>query len=97
MIAAGLENPTSDVSRAIAEAEATGKGRHSHSFYTFLIMIKTFHSTSSPIIPITLNVSHLLVDAEKQPADSLTKLAALDIDNLMIKTQSISKGVLFNV
>ena len=28
---------------------------------------------------------------------SLTKLAALDIDNLLIKTQSISKDVLFNV
>ena len=70
MIAAGLEIPTADVSKTIAEAEATGKERHSHSFYTFLIMLKAFHSTSSPIIPITLNVSHLLVDADKQPAES---------------------------
>ena len=97
MIAAGLEIPTPDVSRAIAEAEAASKDRHSHSFYTFLIMIKAFPSTSSPIIPITLNVSHLLVDANMQPADRLTKLPALDIDNLLIKTQSISKGILFNV
>ena len=97
MIAAGLENLTPDVSRAIAEAEAVGKGRYPHSFCTFLIMIKAFHFTSSPITPITLNVSHLLADADKMPADNLTKVAALDIDNLLVKTQGISKGVLFNV
>ena len=97
MIAAGLENPTPDVSRAIAEAEAVSKGRHFHSFYTFLKKIRAFHFISYHITPITLNVPHLLADADKQPADSLTKLAALDVDNLLIKTQGISKGVLFNV
>ena len=34
---------------------------------------------------------------DKQPSDNLTKLAALDIDNLLTKTPDISKGVLFNV
>ena len=97
VIAAGLENPTPDVSRAIVEAEAASKGRCSYIFYTLLIMLQTFHFPSSPIIPITLNVSHLLADADKKPADSLTRLAALDNDNLLAKTQGISKGVLFNV
>ena len=97
MITAGLENPTPDVSRVIAEAEAIGKGRHSHSFYTFLKMIRTFHFISSPITHITFNFSHLLTDADKQPADSLMKLAALDIDKLLVKMPGISKGVLFNV
>ena len=38
-----------------------------------------------------------LTDADKQPADSLTKVAALDIDNLLIKMPGISKGILFNI
>ena len=60
-------------------------------------MIRAFHFISSPITPITLNASHQLADADKQPADRLMKLAALDIDNLLVMTQGISKGVLFNV
>ena len=95
MISAGLENPTPDVSRAIAEAEAAGKGRYTHSFYIFLTMTKPFHFHIPPITPTTLNVSRLLVDADKKSADSLAKLAALD--NLLVKTQGISKGVLFHV
>ena len=94
---ADLENPTPDVSRAIVEAKATGKGRHSHNFHTFLKVIRAFHFISSPITHIIFNVSHLLADADKQPADSLTKAAALDIDNLLPKMPGISKGVLFNI
>ena len=60
-------------------------------------MIKTFHFTCPPITPITPNVSHLLAEANKKPVDSLTKLAALDIDNHLARTQGISKGVLFHV
>ena len=97
VISAGLENQPPDVSRAIAEAEVTGKGRYDHSFYAFLTMTKTFHFTSPLLTPFIPNASHLLVDADKKPADSLTKLAALDVDNLLVKTQGISKGVLFHV
>ena len=60
-------------------------------------MIRTFHLTSSPITPIALNVSHLHINADKQPADSLTKVVALDINNLLVKMPGISKGVLFNI
>ena len=96
MTNAGLEK-TPDVSRAIVEVEAASKGRHSHIFYTFLKMIRAFHFISSLIIPITFNVYYLLIDADEQPADSLTKLVALDIDSLLVKMAGISKGVLFNV
>ena len=36
MIAVGLENPTPDVSKAIADAEATGKGRCSQKYYIYI-------------------------------------------------------------
>ena len=60
-------------------------------------MIRAFHFISSPITPSALNVSHLYIDANKQPADSLAKIAALDIDTLLTKMPDISKGVFFNV
>ena len=98
VIIAGLKNPTPDVSRAIAEVEATGKGKHPHSFHTFLEMIRAFYFISSPIIPFTLNVTHLYTDVDKQPVDNPPlKVAALDSDNLLAKMPGISKGVLFNV
>ena len=79
------------------EVEAASKGRYSHSCNIILILIRIFHFISSPITHITFNVSHLPTDADKQPADSLTKVATLDIDNLLVKMPSISKSVLFNV
>ena len=85
MIAAGLENPTPDVSKGTAEAEATGKGRCSQKFFFVCISltgVKTFHLSSSLITFIILNISYMLSDADKKPADNLTKLAALDMDNL---------------
>ena len=61
-------------------------------------MVRAVHFISSYLVPhTTFNVSHLLIDADKQPADSLTKVAALDIDNLLIKTPGINKGILINV
>ena len=41
--------------------------------------------------------SYLLSDANKKPADNLTKPTTLDMDNLFAKTKGISKSVLFNV
>ena len=60
-------------------------------------MIRAFHFISSPITPIIFNVSHLLTDADKQPADSFTKVAALNIDSVLVKMPGISKGILLNV
>ena len=53
VILAGLENPTPDVSRAIAEVEAAGKGRYPHRFHTFLELIRAFYFISSPNTHIT--------------------------------------------
>ena len=97
VIIAGLRNPNPDVSRAIAEAEATSKGKYPHSFHTFLERIKTFQFISSPNTHITFNVFHLFTDVDEQPAGNLTKVVALDINNLLTKTSGISKGVLYNV
>ena len=36
-------------------------------------------------------------DADKSPAEELTSLAAVDIEDILSKTNSISRGVLFNV
>ena len=93
---AGLENPTPDVSKAIAEAEAASKDRCSCKLF-FLLFVKTFHLSSSLITFIILFISYMLSDANKKPVDNLTKLVALDLDNLFAKTKGISRGVLFNV
>ena len=39
----------------------------------------------------------LFLDADKEPADNLTKLAAIDVDDLLSKTRGISKGVIYSV
>ena len=97
VILAGLKNPTLDVSRAIEEVEVAGKVRYPHSSHTFLESIRAFYFISSPNTHITFNVFHLFTGADEQPADNLTEVAALDIDNLLTKTSDISKGVLYNV
>ena len=60
-------------------------------------MVEMFHLSSSLITSVILNISLMLSDADKKPADNLPKLAALDMDNLFSKTKCISKGFLFNV
>ena len=40
---------------------------------------------------------HVFLDADKEPADNLTKLAAVDVDDLLSKTRDINKGVLSNM
>ena len=97
VILPGLKNPTPGVSKAIAEAEAAGKGKYPHSSHTLLESIKAFYFISSPNTYITFNVFHLFTDVDEQPADNLTKVAALDINNLLTKTSGISKGVLYNI
>ena len=65
--------------------------------FFFIHKGQTFHLSFSQITSIIPNVSYLHSDANKKPADNLTKLVELDIDNLFAKTHGISKGVLFNV
>ena len=60
------------------------------------VKLLTSHLFKSLLLSL-MSVSYLLSDADKKPTDNLTKLAALDIDNIFAKTQGISKGVLFNV
>ena len=97
IILAGLKNPSPDVSRAIAEAETTGKGKYPHSSHTFLELIRAFYFISSTHTHITFSVFHLFTGADEQPADNLTKVAALGISTLLIKMSDISKGILYYV
>ena len=99
MIAPGLENPTPDVSKAIAEVEVAGKGRCFQKIFVLLHQhwLECFTSQFSLITSIFLCVSHMLSYTNQKPTDNLTKLAALDMDILFSKTKCISKGVLFNV
>ena len=92
----GLENPTPDISKAIAEVEATGKGRCS-KFLHFSNNYQNFTSHPSLITSNILSTSYVFSDANKKPADNLRKLAVIDVDDLLSKTRGISKGVLFNV
>ena len=39
----------------------------------------------------------LFPDSKREPANNLTKLAAIDVDDLLSKTRGISKGVVYNV
>ena len=47
--------------------------------------------------PITFNVFHLFIDADRQPADNISKVATIDIDSLLTKTPDISKGMIYNI
>ena len=96
VITTGLENPTPDVSKAIMEAEAAGKGRCSR-FLHFINNYQNFTSHPSLITSIVLSTSYVLLDADNKPTDNLTKLAAIHVDGLSSQTRGISKGVIFNV
>ena len=96
VITTGLENPTPDVSKAIMEAEAAGKGR-CFRFLHFINNYKNFNSHPSLSTSIILNTLYVFSDADKEPADNLTKLAAIDVDDLLSQTRGISEGVMFNV
>ena len=50
-----------------------------------------------PMIYLALQILLLFTDADKKPAEDLTRLAALDVEGVLAKTQDISKDVLFNV
>ena len=91
MITAGLDSLTPDVSKGIVEAETTGKGRCSKKifFYISLTMVKTFNSHLSLTTSIILNTSYVFSDADKKPADNLTKLGVMDMDDLFSKTRDI--------
>ena len=97
VITAGLENPTSDVSKAIVEVEAAGKGRYSIFLYFHQQFPKFHFSSLCNYFFHIFNTSCVFLDAEKEPADNLTKLAAVDVDDLLSKTRDINKGVLSNM
>ena len=92
-----MKNPTPDVSKAIVEARAEGKGVYPIYFY-ITINNCTSHSLYSHHSPCIKNIFLLLfTDADKKPVEDLTSLAAQNIENVLSKTQPISRGILLNV
>ena len=94
VITAGLENSTPDVSKPIMETKAAGKGICSR-FYISQQLPKFHFSSLFNYFYHVLNTSYVFSDANKEPADNLTKLAAVDVDDLLSKTRGISRGVIF--
>ena len=64
---------------------------------TFLQQYQNVTSHPSLTTSIIPNTLYVFSDADKEPADNLTKLPAMDVDDLLSKTRGISKGAIFNV
>ena len=63
----------------------------------FFLFVKTFDFSSPQITLFILFIPYMLSDADKKSADNLTKLAALDLDNLFAETKGITRDVLFKI
>ena len=77
--------------------EAAVKGNYPQNSHTLLNLSTAFYFRSFSNTQITFNVFHLFIDPDEQQADNLTKVAAIDINNLLTKTSDISKGILYNI
>ena len=96
VIQAGQLDPTPDISKAISETEAISKVNSFRIFILFSIQAESYISGLSNT-PITFNDLCLFLDANRQPANNLSKVATIDIDSLLTKTSDISKGVIYNI
>ena len=83
IICAGLLNPIPGISRAIAEAESPSKGIFLYSYQTFTHFKSSeiSHVRFNSCIQYTISVLHLFTDADDQPADNLSKVAAINIES----------------
>ena len=48
-------------------------------------------------IQYRIYVLHLFTDADNQPVDDLSKVAAINIESLLSKMSEISKGTVYNI
>ena len=94
MITAGLENPTPDVSKAIVEAEASGKGRCS-KFLLFTNIGQNFLFSSFSNYFYHYQ-QYMFSDANMKPADNLIKLAAMGAGDLRLGVSVRVSFLMFN-
>ena len=47
--------------------------------------------------PLVVNIFPLYLDADKQPAYSLSKVAAFNVEDLLLKSSEISSGAIYNI
>ena len=45
----------------------------------------------------TTNIFSLCPDADKQPADSLSRVAAFNVEELLLKSSETSRGAIYNI
>ena len=66
------------------------------AFTPFSNQVK-LHMLSFQFLFIESMSLHLFRDADDQPADDLSKVAAINIDQYLSKTSEISKGIVYNI
>ena len=89
----GLLNPTQEVHKAILVATTTDKGISSPlSFTHFSIQV-----SPNNISPPSTNIFSLCPDVDKQPADSLPRVAAFNVEKLLLKSSETSRGAIYDI
>ena len=98
MIQLGLSNPTSEVCKAISEPTMMGKGNlWIIIIYVFpLVFMETLiHFSNQVKLNHTLVQStfFLFLGADDQPANSLYRVAAFKVEDLLQKSSEMGRGV----
>ena len=100
IIQEGLLNPSPDVSEMLLEATTSDQDIYPYimSFPQLAIrvpnLILVYYFDSFPRL-LYLHIFFIYIDT--QPSESLSQVAALDIDKLLSKTPEISERFLFNI
>ena len=100
IIQEGLLNPSPDVSEMLSEVTNTDQGIYTciMSFPQLAIrvpnLILVYYFESFPRL-LYLHIIYIYINV--QPSESLSQVAALDIDKLLSKAPEISERVIFNV
>ena len=70
---------------------------YSYQVFTHFSKSREIAYVKFPVPIYRINVLHLFTDADDQPADDLSNVAAINIDQYLSKTSEISKGIVYNI
>ena len=90
-------NPTPEIHKAISEAKTIGRGIFSSNFPTNLHKLVKLSHILQHISFYSHHLFPLSTDADKQPANSLSKIAAFIMEDLLLETSESTKGAINNV
>ena len=91
IIHSGFLHPTQEVRKAILAATTTDKGTSS------LFSSNSAHFQFNNSSFSKTNIFPLCPDADKQPADSLSRVAAFNVEEVLLKSSETSRGAIFNI